>query len=73
MRYVGHADLVTTLRYTHLVLEHLRIVVEHCRGGESTRDRAHTKNDRLQGTFPRRSIRRTIREGLSRCRAREPH
>ena len=28
MRYVGHADLVTTLRYTHLVPEHLRAVVE---------------------------------------------
>ena len=29
MRYVGHADLATTLRYTHLVPEHLRAVVEH--------------------------------------------
>ncbi len=29
MRYVGHADLATTLRYTHLVPEHLRQVVEH--------------------------------------------
>ena len=28
MRYVGHADLATTLRYTHLVPEHLRVVVE---------------------------------------------
>jgi len=28
MRYVGHADLATTLRYTHLVPEHLRAVVE---------------------------------------------
>jgi len=28
MRYVGHADLATTLRYTHLVTEHLRAVVE---------------------------------------------
>lgn len=28
MRYVGHADLATTLRYTHLVSEHLRSVVE---------------------------------------------
>ena len=28
MRYVGHADLATTLRYTHLVAEHLRAVVE---------------------------------------------
>ena len=28
MRYVGHADLATTLRYTHLVPEHLRGVVE---------------------------------------------
>ena len=27
MRYVGHADLATTLRYTHLVPEHLRAVV----------------------------------------------
>lgn len=27
-RYVGHADLATTLRYTHLVAEHLRAVVE---------------------------------------------
>ena len=26
-RYVGHADLATTLRYTHLVAEHLRPVV----------------------------------------------
>lgn len=29
MRYVGHADLATTLRYAHLVPEHLRAVVEH--------------------------------------------
>ena len=28
MRYVGHADLATTLRYTHLVTEHLLPVVE---------------------------------------------
>jgi site-specific recombinase XerD len=28
MKYVGHADLATTLRYTHLVPEHLRGVVE---------------------------------------------
>jgi integrase len=28
MKYVGHADLATTLRYTHLVPEHLRVVVE---------------------------------------------
>jgi integrase len=28
MRYVGRADLATTLRYTHLVPEHLRAVVE---------------------------------------------
>jgi integrase len=28
MRYVRHADLATTLRYTHLVPEHLRAVVE---------------------------------------------
>ncbi len=28
MRYVGHADLATTLRYTHLVPEHLRAVVD---------------------------------------------
>ena len=34
MRYVGHADLATTLRYTHLVPEHLRSVVEL---GESVR------------------------------------
>ena len=27
MRYVGHADLATTLRCTHLLLEHLRAVV----------------------------------------------
>ena len=27
MRYVGHADLATTLRYTHLVPDHLRAVV----------------------------------------------
>ncbi len=27
-RYVGHADLATTLRYTHLVAEHLRAVVQ---------------------------------------------
>jgi len=27
MRYVGHADLATTLRYTHLEPEHLRVVV----------------------------------------------
>lgn len=27
-RYVGHADLATTMRYTHLVAEHLRAVVE---------------------------------------------
>ena len=27
MKYVGHADLATTLRYTHLVPEHLRSVV----------------------------------------------
>jgi len=32
MRYVGHADLATTLRYTHLVPEHLRSVVERGRG-----------------------------------------
>jgi len=31
MRYVGHADLATTLRYTHLVPEHLRAVVEQQR------------------------------------------
>lgn len=30
MRYVGHADLVTTLRYTHLVPDHLRSVVAGC-------------------------------------------
>lgn len=29
MRYVGHADLATTLRYTHLVPEHLRAVVAY--------------------------------------------
>jgi len=29
MRYVGHADLAATLRYTHLLPEHLRSVVEH--------------------------------------------
>lgn len=28
MRYVGHADLATTLRYCHLVPEHLRAVVQ---------------------------------------------
>jgi integrase len=28
MRYVGHADLATTLKYTHLVPEHLRPVVD---------------------------------------------
>lgn len=28
MRYVGHTDLATTLRYAHLVSEHLRAVVE---------------------------------------------
>ena len=28
MRYAGHADLATTLRYTHLVPQHLRAVVE---------------------------------------------
>jgi len=28
MQYVGHADLATTMRYTHLVPEHLRAVVE---------------------------------------------
>ncbi len=33
MRYVGHADLATTLRYTHLVPEHLRGVVEQQTGG----------------------------------------
>jgi len=27
MKYVGHADLATTLRYTHLIPEHLRAVV----------------------------------------------
>ncbi len=33
MRYVGHADLATTLRYTHLVPEHLRAVVANGLGG----------------------------------------
>jgi len=28
MRYVGHADLATTPRSTHLVPEHLRAVVQ---------------------------------------------
>lgn len=32
MRYVEHADLATTLRYTHLVPEHLKAVVEPHRG-----------------------------------------
>ena len=27
-KYVGHSDLATTMRYTHLVAEHLRAVVE---------------------------------------------
>jgi len=30
MRYIGHADLSTTLRYTHFVPEHLRSVVDSC-------------------------------------------
>ena len=33
MRYVGHADLATTLRYTHLVPEHLRAVVANENAG----------------------------------------
>jgi integrase len=37
MRYVGHADLATTLRYTHLVPEHLRAVV-----APSSRDKTRT-------------------------------
>lgn len=32
-RYVGHADLAPTLRYTHLVPEHLRVVIEVRRDG----------------------------------------
>ena len=40
MRYVGHADLATTLRYTHLLPEHLRAVVEwsHEGGQASARE-----------------------------------
>ena len=34
-KYVGHADLATTLRYTHLVPEHLRAVVEAPSHGSS--------------------------------------
>jgi integrase len=36
-RYVGHADLTTTLRYTHLVAEHLRAVVEEPQPGREQR------------------------------------
>jgi integrase len=39
MRYVGHADLATTLRYTHLVPEHLRAVVDPVKSEQGHRDR----------------------------------
>ena len=33
-KYVGHSDLATTLRYTHLVAEHLRAVVDPPEGAQ---------------------------------------
>jgi integrase len=41
MRYVGHADLATTLRYTHLVPEHLWAVVSPAAEAEADTHSVH--------------------------------